>query len=295
MMEEEPKRMVLAHIKRKEDPNVILFATDPKQQEIVQLFANQFSECEAIEYDNEHELAEDECWVADLSDTQFDAVASRYVLNLNSTADLNHSKVKATDDNIRAIYLVEDNAATFKRIYKNQYLQDSSILSMDGEPKITDIHNVLAINDRIDAIIDIEAKRLTFKNYNAAKLLFPELIDFYRSATQEEVDQWFDTPMFELDQNFSKHMVGATNRKKIAFALKELEIALTDATTAEKVKEHAVQNAPAALFENGTFKLASNKDISEMLKIVTGAYYKNPITDDRMLAKTSAKVTVEGE
>lgn len=284
---------IFGYIKRDEDPNVLLFTSDVKRAEVVALFADRFDGLELIDYDNEHVLEDDECWTVELSDTQFEVLKQQYVTDLESTTNHNPSTIRSADGNMRALYLVEETQVVFKCISKRQYMRDSSILSLDGEPRVTDLHNILAVDAQVDAVLEIDTQKLRFRNFNSAKQLFPFVIEFYRSATQAEVDQWLGAPLFEVDENFATAKVGAANRKKIAFALKELAIVLDEAQTAQRIKTHAANHAIAGLFDGDKFNLATNKDVTEMMRIVTGAYHTNPITDDPMLARSAYKVRVE--
>ena len=51
----------------------------------------------------------------------------------------------------------------------------------------------------------------------------------------------------------------------------------------------AQKYAPEGLYVDGKFNLTKNVDVTHALRIITGAYYKNPITDDEMIAKVASK------
>ncbi|MEO5690910.1 MAG: hypothetical protein ABIQ64_01865, partial [Candidatus Saccharimonadales bacterium] len=114
---------------------------------------------------------------------------------------------------------------------------------------------------------------------------------YYRSATQNEVDEWLDPSLFDIDSQFDTFAVSVPNRKKMLFATEELKIDLSDAETVERISNSAALHAPKMLFINGKFNIKKNSDITEALTVITGAYYQNSITGDLMIAGSSKKAT----
>ena len=75
----------------------------------------------------------------------------------------------------------------------------------------------------------------------------------------------------------------------MAYAAQELNINLEDAELVGRLTGYAVRHAPGGLFENGKFNIRSNADVTEALRLITGAYYQNEVTGDRMVAKSAVK------
>lgn len=281
--------MIIAHIDRKEDKNAILFADNSKLDKVKPLFHDPFTSLTKKKYDNEHNLSDDECWEAGLSDEQFEQLKCLYELDEDSTGDMNKNKLYQTNDSIRALYMVEGDSVRFKRIFKQQLLRDSTVFNLDGEPKLSDMHNVLAIDEKVHAVVNTSAKKILFKDYRIATQLFSCLTSLYREATQTETDNLMSADIFALDEKFPTSKIGQTNRKKIAYAIEELKIDLNDESIKVRIEAEAQKYAPEGLYVDGKFNLTKNVDVTHALRIITGAYYKNPITDDEMIAKVASK------
>ena len=281
--------MIIAHIDRKEDKNAILFADNSKLDKVKPLFHDPFTSLTKKKYDNEHNLSDDECWEAGLSDEQFEQLKHLYELDEDSTGDMNKNKLYQTNDSIRALYMVEGDSVRFKRIFKQQLLRDSTVFNLDGEPKLSDMHNVLAIDEKVHAVVNTSAKKILFKDYRIATQLFSCLTSLYREATQTETDNLMSADIFALDEKFPTSKIGQTNRKKIAYAIEELKIDLNDESIKVRIEAEAQKYAPEKLYVDGKFNLTKNVDVTHALRIITGAYYKNPITDDEMIAKVASK------
>ena len=281
--------MIIAHIDRKEDKNAILFADNSKLDTVKPLFHDPFTSLTKKKYDNEHNLSDDECWEAGLSGEQFEQLKYLYELDEDSTGDMNKNKLYQTNDSIRALYMVEGDSVRFKRIFKQQLLRDSTVFNLDGEPKLSDMHNVLAIDEKVHAVVNTSAKKILFKDYRIATQLFSCLTSLYREATQTETDNLMSADIFALDEKFPTSKIGQTNRKKIAYAIEELKIDLNDESIKVRIEAEAQKYAPEGLYVDGKFNLTKNVDVTHALRIITGAYYKNPITDDEMIAKVASK------
>ena len=92
--------------------------------------------------------------------------------------------------------------------------------------------------------------------------------------------------MFDIDSSFDTFAISTPNRKRMRLATDELQIDLADEETLIRIRAYAAQHAPKMLFINNKFNVKKNADITEALRIITGAYYQNEITGELMVANT---------
>ncbi len=282
--------VIVAYIKRPTDPNSILFANDSNRSEIEKLFKDPFAAKKKVDFDIAYELDDDECWEVPLSEAGRDAMKRQYVLSLHAAKELNINKREEEASNdIRTIYLVGETKVIFKHISRSNYLRGGKIISLAGKPNATDLQDVLAIGSEVHAVYNTATNRFYFTDFQAAKHVFGRLEVVYRSATQKEVDEWLDPSVFNVDDNFDTFSISTPNRKKMSYAAEELGINLENPELVARLSSYAGRHSPGGLFENGKFNIRSNADVTEALRIITGAYYQNEVTGDLMVAKSTAK------
>ncbi len=284
------KTVIIAYTKTSDEPNTLMFADDAKRDEVLTLFTDPHTEMTKVPYDGKTPLSGDECYEVKLSQNSVEAIDGQFVTLWSQVSGLSDYDPNDHEGNsLRAIYSFDGNKLIFKRVAKSQQLHDSKIISLDGEPTVTPLINVMAIDDKVDAVYDTRTRKFTFTDFQAAKAVFGTLEVYYRSATQNEVDEWLDPSLFDIDSQFDTFAISVPNRKKMLFATQELKIDLTDTETVERISASAALHAPKMLFINNKFNIKKNSDITEALTVITGAYYQNAITGDLMIAGSSKK------
>lgn len=282
--------VIIAYTKNSDEPNALLFADDAKRDEILTLFVDPHTEMTKVPYDGKSLLNSGECFEVSLSQNSREIMDGQFVTLWSQVSGLSDYDPADHDGSaMKAIYSFDGKKLIFKRVSKSQQLHDSKIISLDGEPTITPLINVMAIDDKVDAVYDTRTHKFHFTDFQAAKAVFGTLEVYYRSATQNEVDEWLDPSLFDIDSQFDTFAISVPNRKKMLFATEELKIDLTDTETVERISASAALHAPKMLFINNKFNIKKNADITEALTIITGAYYQNAITGDLMIAGSSKK------
>jgi hypothetical protein len=281
--------VIFAYTKSADEPNTVLFADDPKRDEILSLFVDPYQEMTKIPYDGKSLLNTDECFEVNLSHNSLETIDGQFVTLRSQVSGVSDYDPEEQISPIRAMYTFDGNKLIFKRIAKSQQLRDSKIISLDGEPKVTPNINVMAIDDKVDAVYDTRTHKFYFTDFQAAKAVFGTLEVYYRSATQNEIDEWLDPSLFDIDSSFDTFAISVPNRKKMLFASDELGVDLANEETLGRIHGYAALHAPKMLFINNKFNIKKNADITEALTIITGAYYQNAITGDLMIAGSSKK------
>lgn len=285
--------VILAYIKRPEDQNTVLFSNDPKKQDILKLFRDPYISAEKARFDGKTPLNEGECYEVNLSQNGQEMIERQYITSIGEVSSLSDYEPtgndEETNDTIRVIYMFDGKKLVFKHIPKKQQLQDSMIINMDGEPAATNMVNVLAIDERIDAVYNAITHKFYFTDFQAAKHVFGPLEVYYRSATQDEVDEWLDPGIFDIDSSFDTFGISTPNRKKMTYASEQLGIDLANPEIVGRIAAYAGKHAQKMLFINGKFNIKKNADLTEALRLITGSYYENAITGVLMVANTPKK------
>lgn len=286
----ENNSVIVAYIKRPKDSNTLLFTDDARQDDVEKLFKDPFASKKKVDYDNNHVLADDECWEVPLSEGARDALKRQYVLSLDEARDLNeNAREDDSTNDIKTIYKVDEKKVIFKHISKSNYLRGGQVVSLQSKPKTTEMQDVLMISPEVHAVYNTQTNRFYFSDFQKAKHVFGRLEVVYRSATQNDVDEWLDPSVFNVDDDFDTFSISTPNRKKMAYASQELGINLEDAELLGRLSKYAVRHGKGGLFENGKFNIHTNADVTEALRIITGAYYENEITGDVMIASSAKK------
>jgi hypothetical protein len=285
--------VIVAYVKRNEDPNTLLFSEDARKQDILKLFKDPYTGMEKIRFDGKTPVDDGECYEVNLSQNGQEMLERQYVTTMGEVSSLSDYEPTGSDeetnDTIRVIYAFDGKKLVFKRVPKNQQLRDSMIIRMDGEPTATEMVNALAIDERVDAVYNVITHQFFFADFQAAKHVFGPLEIYYRSATQNEVDEWLDPGIFDIDSSFDTFGISTPNRKKMTYTSEQLGIDLTNPETLGRIAAYAGKHAPKMLFINGKFNIKKNADLTEALRLITGSYYENEITGMLMVANTPKK------
>lgn len=285
--------VILAYVKRPEDQNTILFSNDPKKQDILKLFRDPYISAEKVRFDGKTPLDEGECYEVSLSQNGQEMIERQYITSMGEISSLSDYEPTGSDeetnDTVRVIYAFDGKKLVFKHVPKKQQLHDSMIINLDGEPAATEMVNVLAIDERIDAVYNATTHKFYFTDFQAAKHIFGPLEVYYRSATQDEVDEWLDPGIFDIDSSFDTFGISTPNRKKMSYASEQLGIDLTNPEIVGRIAAYAGKHAQKMLFINGKFNIKKNADLTEALRLISGSYYENAITGVLMVANTPKK------
>ena len=121
--------VILAYVKRGEDPNTILFSDDARKQDILRLFNDPYTGMEKIRFDGKTPVDEGECYEVNLSQNGQEMLERQYITSMGEVSSLSDYEPTGSDeetnDTIRVIYKFDGKKLIFKRIPKNQQLRDS--------------------------------------------------------------------------------------------------------------------------------------------------------------------------
>ena len=186
---------------------------------------------------------------------------------------------------------VENDGLVFQKITKSRRMVDKSILKWIpniGKPERTIIENGIELKSENDAYFD-GTDKLYFKNFRTIHNLFNGIDDYYRIASQAEVDEFKEFKLVSFVSDFEIK----TNNLKMLAVLKDYAIDLDDINIKSKLLRtyEEYPNQEFELDENNNFKIDSNKKLTSLLKLALGRLYTNPITQDKMEANYAKKLS----
>lgn len=242
-----------------------------------------------IKFDPEAQLEHEDWFYIEIDDIHMSMV-KEYGDKFLSTVSLND----VTEEEFAKIDLifrkVENDGLVFQKITKSKRMVDKSILKWIpniGKPERTIIENGIELKSAIDAYFDGN-NRLYFKNFRTIRSLFKGIDDYYRIASQAEVDEF---KQFNL-VSFASDFEIKTNNLKMLAVLKDYEIDLDDIAVKSTLLRSYSQypNQEFELDENQNFIIDSNRKLTCLLKLALGRLYTNPITHHKMEANHAKKL-----
>lgn len=184
----------------------------------------------------------------------------------------------------------ENDDLIFQKITKSKRIVEKSILRWIpniGRPERTIIENGIELKSEIDAYFDGNDK-LYFKNFRTIRSLFKGIDDYYRIASQAEVDEFKEFNLVSFVSDFKIK----TNNLKMLAVLKDYDINLDNTDIKQTLLETHGEypHQEFELDENDIFQIDSNKKLTSFLKLALGRLYTNPITNDKMEANYAKKL-----
>lgn len=257
--------------------------------DISELVAPTIEHDNIIKFDPEAQLEHEDWFYIEIDDIHMSMV-KEYGDKFLSTVSLND----VTEEEFTKIDLifrkVENDGLVFQKITKSKRMVDKSILKWIpniGKPERTIIENGIELKSAIDAYFDGN-NRLYFKNFRTIRSLFKGIDDYYRIASQAEVDEF---KQFNLVSFVSDFEIKTNNLKMLA-VLKDYEIDLDDIAVKSTLLRSYSQypNQEFELDDNQNFIIDSNRKLTCLLKLALGRLYTNPITHHKMEANHAKKL-----
>lgn len=193
---------------------------------------------------------------------------------------------------INNIFYKMSDKIFFKRIFNKNFIVKKTMIFFDSKLKMCD--KLLIINnEEIDAIYDINEKKLYFKIFKKIAPIFDGIEKFYREATKNDWDNFKNNSILDcsnLKQTNSKIVL-----KKIA-AIEDGNM-LKNITTEDlynKIKDiDSNLNLLKFNLEKNKIIIENNKDISVLYDILNDRYYRGPINNKAMYANSNRKLSDE--
>ncbi|MGC3941675.1 hypothetical protein M5J17_03390 [Streptococcus koreensis] len=257
--------------------------------DISELVAPEINPENSREFDPEIKLEYDEWFYVKIDDSHMSMVKEYEDKFLNTAGlnDVNEEEFSKIDLIFRK---VENDGLVFQKITQSKRLVDRSILKWkyrSGRAERTIIEKGIELKSDNDAYFDGNDK-LYFKNFRTIRSLFKGIDDYYRIASQAEVDEFKEfSPVC-----FVKEFKIKTNNLKMLAVLKDYGIDLNDIAVKSTLLRTYSQypNQEFELDDNQNFIIDSNRKLTCLLKLALGRLYTNPITHHKMEANHAKKL-----
>lgn len=241
------------------------------------------------EFDPETKLEQEDWFYIEIDDDHRTMISeySDKFLNTASLNDVDGDEFLKIDLIFRE---VDNDGLVFQKITQSKRMVEKSILRWRPNirrPERTIIENGIELKSEIDAYFDGNDK-LYFKNFRTIRSLFNGIDDYYRIASQSEVDEFKEFNLVHFVSDFEIK----TNNLKMLAVLKDYEIDLDDIAIKSTLLRTYSQY-PSQEFEldnNQNFIIDSNRKLTCLLKLALGRLYTNPITHHKMEANYAKKL-----
>ncbi|OIR25601.1 hypothetical protein [Bathymodiolus thermophilus thioautotrophic gill symbiont] len=175
----------------------------------------------------------------------------------------------------------------FQVVTSGSYIKSRQFLKIGSKKaRYKKEENILNINDKIDIHISEINNKIYFKNFAHIKKINEVFIELYRESTEEEIKSFFEKisecSMFSI-QDFPKQ---EKNSKGIKYILDNKGIDFSK--NKGKISDY-IEKYPTNLNKDseGLYKIHSNKDLTNFLKIINEHYYEGEITGNHMESNSS--------
>lgn len=147
------------------------------------------------------------------------------------------------------------------------------------------------IPEQVHAIF--ENGKLFFKGFNYFSALFSGVDKFFREATDEDVNNFCNSPMFIFGEEFDPNLIGKKQRKQIALTLPIMPDFNDDEVRGQFAK-YAVDYLPSEdterIIKGDRFSIDSPADLAYVFHVIYADYFTNEITGEKMISKRSEKL-----
>lgn len=255
--------------------------------DISELVAPEIDSENSIEFNPELRLETGDWFYIEIDDEHMSMIKEYEDKFLNTAGlnDVNEAEFSKIDLIFRK---VDNDGLVFQKITQSKRLVDKSILKLrHRKAERTIIENGIELKSENDAYFDGNDK-LYFKNFRTIHSLFKGIDDYYRIASQAEVDEFKEFNLVSFVSDFEIK----TNNLKMLAVLKDYEIDLDDTAIKSTLLRTYRQypNQEFKLDENQNFIIDNNRKLTCLLKLALGRLYTNPITHDKMEANYARKL-----
>ena len=242
-------------------------------------------------FDPDRSLANNEWHYITLNDETFASMVQPYYDAVNSTADL-PTVDSGTYASIIAVYRIfgnNENIIWTSITDRFKLIRNKKIIRFidTHEPQVEDVNSGIEFPfEQIDAFYRSDERKLYFKNYQKIRKLFSGIEYYFSEATIEEIRQFFEYSIFDIDESVTPEQTARhqRNARYISAIMKDSDIALSDSIFVDKIL-HVAQNFTEKIQLNASLtkiQVASQGSLNSALNLLLSRYYISPITDEKM-------------
>lgn len=177
----------------------------------------------------------------------------------------------------------DSNEFYFQRVGKAALVQKKRFIWFGNNYKYYPDSASVVINDRPDAIYLKDSDTLYFRKLSSITVIFPNIIDLYREATNEEVAEFLKMD-FLTAEGLTTDLVKTPNRKRIAMAMETLNS--LDLSQRKEIFKYISEYCPSISNGENRFIVKDNDDLALVLFGIEQRFYTTPVGKERRIANS---------
>lgn len=298
---------ILARTKIKDEPYVVIIGDTPEDNSRNDAKDSYRSpKYTGIAFTNPWYTLEDEEWFyIELTDTdKKEEMLGGYIKVSRSMASINQIRSDSYSE-VDCVFGVDGYDILFTKItpsfiIKNKFVIEIGPFKSSGKQAQIkrQVAGIEFDPSKIDAFYKGDENKLYFRSFRTINSLFPGISEYYRSASEDEVERFLKLDIFEVDESITLNKINSSIVKRIAAITDDPEIGLyNDNSNNCKKKTIDVVNsiekgALGVEMKNGKILLKRPADVRVVCDILLGNIYRSPITDD--MRRTSGNIRIKG-
>ena len=258
---------------------------DLPETEIRELFPD-YDLSEKEEFTGKYKADEGACYYIKLKkDDEFMNKYKDIFDNAHNVVSIGKNDLK----DINCILCKKENSIYFQRIYGKNVIKRPYFYYEGNSCQYKTGENIVSLTEETDIYFEIETKTIYFKNYTKAKGIIKELENYYRIATDAQVDDLFNKNLLCSDGNVSIKNISI--KRKIAQMLDDHIFDDIKEENVKKWKKYAQKySEPFPSVDGRIIKITSQQDITHLYDAVYENYYTTDVTNQKRKTNSWKKI-----
>lgn len=239
----------------------------------------------AIEY-NPNTLLEDDEWY---QIKEFNTKKFSIDILENKIDTVDYDLLDKNDFNkIGFVITIEGEQCFFQNISKTKLMKKKMVIHMGDNFKFKDDCTAISINPVPDAIFDFAKNVLYFKKLSSITTIFTGIDQLYRTATEEETQQFLQNDFITTVNGFDSNSVKSSNRRRIALATDTLKNLSKE--DKESIFSYIQSYCQDLKVTDGSFEINNEEELKQLLFGIEQRYYTTTVGAERRLANSVIKI-----
>ncbi len=236
-----------------------------------------------IPYKPDHNLDEDSWFkIEEFSSQNF---CLDYLKNSFDSKDYDELK-KDQFDKIAFIFSIQGDDYYFQKVTPSLFIHKKMLVF--GEiAEIEKNNNRLVINEQPDAIYVKNSDTLIFRNLATISGIFNGIDILYKEATNQEVEEFLQSPFISIKGNYGVESVSKPNRKRIALAINTLSTMSEEDKIGMHLYINQYCNVKLKYDENNlNYEISNDDEMKYLLYGIEQRFYTTPFGNEKRLANS---------
>lgn len=200
-------------------------------------------------------------------------------LNLDSI-DNNDIKKEQYKD-VNSIYLINSktNEIYLKKVFPMQHISSKKILAFNDNPTYREESDKINLSHKVDVYYNISEKKLYFKNFNTLKLIFKDVVKYYREATHKEIKTFFIEDKFKFKDLLLNKL--SNKFKKRLGCIIDSDFDVSDSELMKKYENYDKKYKDKLKKRDGKYVLETKAQLENFIELIEEKFYETPITREK--------------